>query len=279
MAPSREHLEALTSTDVTEAIPPETYLPVLTSAPFIPTTSIINLRDAGAVPGSNLPSARFYRSGMLAAAVNDQQALDWLGGNVKRIFDLRTPQERLIYPDPEVEGIENIWYEEQGKYPDPNVGDFAAEGGRKAWKELFMCVTESYRPVFRAVLEHIRDRPAEPILFHCTAGRDRTGLLAGLLQTLAGSPKDAIILDYMLSRVGTEPARDKLKAFAMKGSGAESEEAPGFKEMCDLSPRYFEALEEGMEENYGGWEGYVTSDDGLSLSKEDLEQVKRNLRS
>lgn len=82
----------------------------------------------------------------------------------------------------------------------------------------------------------------------------------------------------MLSRVGTEPAREKLKAFAMKGSGAESEETPGFKEMCDLTPRYFEALEEGMGEKYGGWEGYATSDQGLSLSKDEVEKVKRNLR-
>jgi hypothetical protein len=83
----------------------------------------------------------------------------------------------------------------------------------------------------------------------------------------------------MLSRVGVEPAREKLKQFALKGSGAESEETPGFKEMVDLKPAYFEGLEEGLMEVYGGWEGFVVKEEGLGMTKEDLETVKKNLRS
>lgn len=168
MAVSRDQLEALSKTDVAEPIPQETLLPVLTSPPFIPTQSMINLRDPGLVPGSNLPRSRFYRSGILAAAADDPAALAWLGGHVKRIFDLRKASERASHPDPRVEGVENVWFETQGEYPDPEVGEFVEEDGKKAWKKQLMVITDNYRPVFRAVLEHVRDRPADPVLFHCT---------------------------------------------------------------------------------------------------------------
>ena len=54
------------------------------------------------------------------------------------------------------------------------------------------------------------------------AGRDRTGVLAGLLLTLAGAAPDVVMLDYMLSRIGYEPMRAQLLDFAMAGSAAKS---------------------------------------------------------
>src|SRR5687768_3562682 len=114
MSISRDQLEALSKTDVTEPIPPDALLPVITSPPFIPTASMINLRDAGLVPGSKLPQARFYRCGVLSGASKDPAALAWLGSNVKRVFDLRKRDESASNPDPEIEGVENTWFETQG---------------------------------------------------------------------------------------------------------------------------------------------------------------------
>jgi len=82
MAPlSTAELDALAATDVREAIPPAALLPALTSPPFIPTRSLINLRDVGAVPGSAVPPRRFYRSGVMDAAAADLDALarPWAG--------------------------------------------------------------------------------------------------------------------------------------------------------------------------------------------------------
>lgn len=48
-----------------------------------------------------------------------------------------------------------------------------------------------------------------PALIHCTAGRDRTGFLAALLQTLAGVPYEAVVADYLLSNERFEVRRDE----------------------------------------------------------------------
>lgn len=168
MANSQKEMDALCDIDILTPIPAESYLPILTSPPFVPSKSLINLRDSGLVPGSNLPSSRFYRCGTLQLAAEDPNALAWLSGNVKRIFDLRKPGEREKNPDPAVEGVENVWIEGRGVYPEPELKDFVDDGGVPGWKKALMVVMDVYAPMFRAVLEHIRDRPSEPILFHCT---------------------------------------------------------------------------------------------------------------
>lgn len=52
---------------------------------------------------------------------------------------------------------------------------------RQAFMELYSQILDHGGEAFGAVLRHIHDRPTEGCLFHCTAGKDRTGLLAALL--------------------------------------------------------------------------------------------------
>lgn len=46
---------------------------------------------------------------------------------------------------------------------------------------LYSQILDSAGPAFGVVLRHIRDKPDSPCIFHCTAGKDRTGVLAALL--------------------------------------------------------------------------------------------------
>ncbi|KAK7424386.1 hypothetical protein QQZ08_008644 [Neonectria magnoliae] len=273
---SRSELEALASTHVSKPIPPDVLRRALASPPFIPTRSLLNIRDLGAVPGSALPRARFYRSGALDHAAADPEAVAWLAAHVRRVFDLRKPHEREADPSPDVPGVETVWFDLIGPHPPPPLDEFVAGGGSDAWRRQYLLVLRVYKPILRAVLEHVRDRPGEPFLFHCTAGRDRTGVVAGLLQSLAGTSPDDVVFDYMLSRIGTEVARERLAAFAMSIMGVADLETPGFWNLVNLTPAYWNAFIEGLREEYGGWEGYVIK--GLGFSKADLERITKNLR-
>ncbi|KAJ6440428.1 protein-tyrosine phosphatase, active site protein [Purpureocillium lavendulum] len=276
MTLSAAELDALAATDVREAIPAAALMPALTSPPFVRTRSLINLRDVGAVPGSAVPAGRFYRSGVIDAAARDPEAAAWLAASVRRVFDMRLSKERERAPDPVLPGVQNVWLDGQDGYPDPVLADFAVDGGRPAWRAQYLNVALNYRPVIRAVLEHVRDRPEEPVLFHCTAGRDRTGVMAGLLHHLAGSAPDVAARDYMLSRIGTEPAREKLIGFAMATVRVTDPETPGFVDLISLRPEYWAGFLEGLDDEFGGWDGYVTK--ALGFSAEDLATIKANLR-
>lgn len=96
-----------------------------------------------------------------------------------------------------------------------------------------------------------------------------------MLMTLAGAERDAIALDFLLSRLGTEPAREQLVAFARKGSGAESNDTPGFYNLCSLKENCWDAFIGAVQEKYGGFDGYVVKT--LGLSEDDLVRIKHNL--
>lgn len=109
------------------------------------------------------------------------------------------------------------------------------------------------------------------------AGRDRTGVISGLLLTLAGASSDITSLDYMLSRIGIEPVRKILLQHALAGLEVESVEASGFYNFSQLREESWEAFVTGVQREYGGLERFVT--DKLEISKEDLARIKANLRT
>lgn len=101
--------------------------------------------------------------------------------------------------------------------------------------------------------------------------------MAGLLQALAGTAPDDVMLDYMLSRIGTEPAREKLLSFAMASVGTSDPDVPGFWNLASLRPTFWDAFLQGLGDEFGGWDGYVIK--WLGFSQEDLHTIKKNLTS
>lgn len=162
---TRDEVLALATTDVRTKIGDKYLVPILSHSPFIRDGCFVNMRDVGAVPGSALPTGRIYRSGTLETV--DPEAVAWLSGHVKKIFDLRGGSERAKSPDPEIPGVENVWFETEGQYPTPDVAQFAVDGGKPAWGMQMLSVAMSYKPTIRALLEHVRDNPEEPFMFHC----------------------------------------------------------------------------------------------------------------
>ncbi|KZL78907.1 hypothetical protein CI238_07058 [Colletotrichum incanum] len=275
MPMTREQLERLTETDVRDPISADVLLSALASSPFIPSASLVNIRDLGSVPGSAIRPEAIYRCGTLEAAAKDPDALEWLATNVKHIFDIRSPRERERHPDPEVKGVTNTWFSSTAFDGQPVLEEFVEADGAPGLRKEYLKILDIYQPTFRVILEHVRDRPDEPFLFHCTAGRDRTGVMAGLLQSLAGANPEDVRFDYMLSRIGTEPARKRLLSYARIGTGVTFDH-PGFYNMCSLRTSCWDAFITGVQEEHGGWEGYAMKT--LGFSNEDLARIKSNLR-
>jgi len=82
-----------------------------------------------------------------------------------------------------------------------------ASGKTEAFMQLYAEILEAGGPAFAAILRHVRDSPNDAFIFHCTAGKDRTGIAAALLLLLAGIPSDTISTDYALTRIGRAPMR------------------------------------------------------------------------
>lgn len=69
---------------------------------------------------------------------------------------------------------------------------------------------EAGLPTIRRVLELFRDNVGGGFLIHCTLGKDRTGLIVGLLLSLAGVPQDTIAEDFSLSEIHLKHLQPRL---------------------------------------------------------------------
>ncbi len=85
----------------------------------------------------------------------------------------------------------------------------------------------------------------------------------------------------MLTRIGMEPVRDEMVKFARTGSSDESDEskpagpAPGFLNLISLRVVCWHAFLVALENEYGGFEGYIAK--ALGFSAEDVATIKKNL--
>lgn len=280
-------LRTLAETDVREIIPQEQLLQALQTPPFIHVPGTFNTRDLGLLTSTSprIRSGFLYRTGGLdlLGASPDGQALLRDKFGVRRIFDLRSKEEHAARPDPEIEGVEGIWLgSEKAAKADPAA--FVDGGGEKGCVAMYMEVLTLYKDIFREVLRSVRDRPDEGIMFHCTAGRDRTGVLAGLLESLAGYDPEIVQTDYLLTRIGYEPMREHLLKFALRGAGVDANGGvdmaplyalPGFYNLVSLRASCWDAFIEAVGDEYDGFDGYATK--LLGFSEDDLARIKRNL--
>ncbi|KAG5917146.1 hypothetical protein E4U61_003001 [Claviceps capensis] len=75
---------------------------------------------------------------------------------------------------------------------------------------LALAISEAGIRAFQTIIRHLLAHPRQPILIHCTLGKDRTGIVFALLLSLVGVPDEAIATEYTLSEQGLEPASAKM---------------------------------------------------------------------
>ena len=162
--------------------------------------ALLNARDLGGYPtvdGSRTRWRSLLRSDDLAQlTVAGVQALSRFG--VETVVDLRWAEEIALNPSPLGAHAPQVRYIHASLLTStPAEWRGLAQGCEK---ERWKCVVlEQARPQLRAVLAVIAAAPAGPLLFHCVAGKDRTGLIAALLLTLAEVKPEAIAADYAQS--------------------------------------------------------------------------------
>ena len=100
-------------------------------------------------------------------------------------------------------------------------------------------------------LEIIADETAHPVVFHCTAGKDRTGVMAAVLLGCLGVPAEAILADYSATR----DERARLVQFLRRRPGRADlvDDAP----VLDTDPAVMAAFLEFLRKEYGGADGWA----------------------
>ncbi|WP_405931436.1 tyrosine-protein phosphatase [Streptomyces sp. NBC_00827] len=175
----------------------------------IPFHRLHNFRDLG---GYTTEDGRTVRRGLLFRADSLGKLTpgteDWdrfLTLGIRTVIDLRYPWEieakgrvpehpSLTYHN---QSIEHRPYDQAALGPDVTTGPYLAA--------RYMEVAEDGTKEIRKTLELIADAAdsADPLVFHCASGKDRTGLVAALALTLLGVPEPTVIEDFTLTELAT----------------------------------------------------------------------------
>jgi protein-tyrosine phosphatase len=172
---------------------------------IVPLEGGSNFRDFGGhrtADGATVRRGLVFRSAHLGSLTDaDRAALDKLG--VKTIVDLRGVNEAAETPHL----IDGLACRVVGAHIEPGVGEKirgAVADGTASPFLMMQFLTDHYRdyprrctPGFRTLFATLSDGTHRPLVFHCTAGKDRTGFAGALLLTLLGVPWDDVMEDYL----------------------------------------------------------------------------------
>jgi hypothetical protein len=124
-------------------------------------------------------------------------------------------------------------------------------------------------PGIKYVLDLCSDANRHPIAFYCTAGKDRTGMIAAIILALLGTDDDAIVEDYSLSaNVYAEMADHKAMV------GALSQRNLDAKTFLGAPPHVMEDTLRNIRRDYGSVEEYL---DYIGFGKDSRERLIRAL--
>ncbi|BAV64373.1 hypothetical protein SCLO_1013330 [Sphingobium cloacae] len=169
----------------------------------IPLAGGSNFRDVGgyvAADGRRVRWNTVYRSGALSRL----QADDWrwfVERDIGAVCDLRSDQERELAPTMWQGGQRTehlgVAYAAELIFT-PRSPEMTATNVNEMHHSLYSLFPRLLAPSFRAMFDALISERV-PLIVHCSAGQDRTGLAIGLLLTALGVPRETILEDYLLS--------------------------------------------------------------------------------
>lgn len=179
---------------------------------LIPLEGVLNFRDFGGYAGADgraVSRGRLFRSAHLArASARDLETIGAL--DLALVADLRRPLERAAEPGPwggagRPRVLETALVDGDDGLP-PHAGYFREETGvtsdgvRAYMLDVYARIpfVAHHAPVFTDVFRSLAEEGG-PLLVHCAAGKDRTGVLCALILDALGVDEAAIVADYEMT--------------------------------------------------------------------------------
>lgn len=228
--------------------------------------SLLNARDLGGYPttdGAVTRSRSLLRADDLAQlSPEGLRALADYG--LETVLDLRWPEEIAAAPSPIPRQLPRVSYVAVSLLADTPAqwGTLGGYCDKSEWKRT---VLERMQPRLKQALAAIAAAGPGPLLFHCVAGKDRTGVIAALLLSLADVVPAAIAADYAASTANLRDAYLRRYPDGDPAAIIEAVRCPeeGVYNMLDY-------LDEA-----GGTRGYLA---GIGLDADEVTRLRARLR-
>jgi len=225
----------------------------------VPLDNVFNLRELGGYPtvdGGHVRAGRLFRAdGLNRLSDSDARVVGALG--IRTVVDLRTFGERDQWGAAPVHLfdatalhlpiISELW---------PTFTETDSHDPVAYLIERYHEMTIEGAESLATLLQLLAQEPdATPLVFHCSAGKDRTGVTAAILLGLLGVPDNQIVADYTHSSV----AMDDLVAWVRAASDTPDAMADHPKAFLACPPEAMGGFLAQLRDRFGSIDGYATS--------------------
>lgn len=227
-----------------------------------------NFRDIGGyatADGRFVGWGRIFRSAQLSElTAGDLQRIEAL--RIRSVYDLRSTEEQASEPTAWTGpgAPARLTHAYSIDYA-PFVAAFAngidAAGARALMTGFYGQMSESHKVQFREVFAELLSPEDGAVLYHCTAGKDRTGVTTALILTALGVSREVVMADYLLSNTYYAPAAgleasDTTDVFARMPADVQ-------QVFMGVEAGFLDAFFAGIEARYGSVETYLTRELGV----------------
>jgi protein-tyrosine phosphatase len=233
-------------------------------------SSIPNFRDCGGLPtadGRQLRGGRLFRAEALAVP-DDRDAERLTSLPLTLVCDLRSTAERARRGSPYVHhpGARLVTGPDTRHTPTADLAKaFADLAGQSAaavaqyMTALYTQLPMQFADLLGELLQHLADGHG-PAMVHCTAGKDRTGVVCALVQHALGVPAAMIEADYMAS--DTHLGAERLARYLRDHYGQSPPD--DLIDMMRVRPEYLDAALRSAAAQFGSVDGYLQQAAGLT---------------
>ncbi|GHV86469.1 protein-tyrosine-phosphatase [Spirochaetia bacterium] len=238
----------------------EARVPTLAETRVLPMEGIRNVRELGGCPVTvegkqkQVKWGLIYRSeGPAGMTAVDQTILE--SRNIKTVVDFRAAEEKSVLFNLRGARLVELPIDAGNLMgTTSNTGEWLynanAEGAAAEMRRLYTALTAEAIPRYREFFALLADSANMPVLFHCSAGKDRTGMAAALLLYALGASQETIIADYMISA-------ELLRQYSEPYIKTKPQIVPYMTVREDYLAEAFKAIEA-----MGGLDKYITKDLG-----------------
>jgi protein-tyrosine phosphatase len=251
----------------------------------LPFDGAYNARDLGGYVGAGGRRVRWgvvYRSDALGD-LSDADVVYFARLGVRQVVDFRSQLEREQAPDrlPAAPAPRLVLRPIFGEGLDPGElrerllsGDARPEQLEAMLVEGNRAFVTDFAPVYGAFLRDLAAEENLPLLFHCTAGKDRAGFAAAALLLALGVTREAVMQDYLKTNEYSASSTDRTLMMLRVASlfRTTPEEA---RPLFEARPEYLQAAFDTIDARYGGEVAFLR--DGLGLDEATLSRLRANL--
>lgn len=217
----------------------------------IPIQGLTNLRDLGGYPtagGGQTRWHRVYRSDSPHRLDSEGQQ-ELLSRGITTIIDLRRDDELRVSTNPFAQ-FEDVDYHHISVFPLLDPAEYIHDP--RILPELYRRALRERSALFGQVLRLIANTE-KSVLFHCTIGKDRTGIIAAILLQIAGVPRCEILRDYTLTAELIEPLMHTLIQSAIDRNIP----LDSYREIMKCAPETMAETLDALDSHPGGLSGWL----------------------